>query len=157
MGFSLQDFSEKAQGRIKKAMEKSDDTPRRKVTMSLQLKQKLGRQRARARAIDPDERMNKTERAYADDLQLLKEAGEIRDWMFEPFNLRLAKKTFYKPDFAVLTIDGFIEIHEVKGFWEDDARVKIKVAAEKFPWFTFAAVKKGTKKNPGWQYEYFNL
>lgn len=34
-----------------------------------------------------------------------------------------------------------MELHEVKGHWEDDARVKIKVAAEQHPWFRFLAVR----------------
>ena len=59
---------------------------------------------------------------------------------------------FYTPDFLVILADGRIELHEVKGHWEDDARVKIKVAAAQKPWFTFVAVKwvKG-----GWEYERF--
>ena len=44
--------------------------------------------------------------------------------------------------------DGTLECHEVKGHWEDDARVKIKCAAEKFP-FRFVAMKPRTKKNGG--------
>lgn len=40
----------------------------------------------------------------------------------------MADKTFYSPDFIVPALDC-IEVHEVKGHWEDDARVKIKVAA----------------------------
>ena len=43
-------------------------------------------------------------------------------------------------------------LHEVKGHWEDDARVKIKVAATQHPWFRFLAVKAG---KTGWQYETF--
>lgn len=34
-----------------------------------------------------------------------------------------------------------MECHEVKGFWTDDAKVKIKVAAEQYP-FRFIAFKK---------------
>lgn len=83
--------------------------------------------------------MNKTEKLYAGHLELLKKADEIKDYRFEPLNLRLAKNTFYRPDFLVIT--QFIEFHEVKGHWEDDARVKIKVAAELFPWFRFIAVQ----------------
>ena len=87
-----------------------------------------------------DERMNGTEARYAQLLNLRKNAGEIMDWRFEPFGLRLAKLTFYHPDFLVVFPDHF-EIHEVKGFWRDDARAKIKVAAELFPWFKFIAVE----------------
>ena len=85
-------------------------------------------------------RMNKTERNYAGHLEMLKKAGEIKDWKHEPFNLRLADNCYYRPDFAVLTNNNHIEIHEVKGRWRDDALVKIKVASEHFPWFTFRAV-----------------
>jgi len=96
--------------------------------------------------------MNKTEEAYEQHLELLKRAGEIRDYRFEGIKLRLANRTFYTPDFVVVT-DDQIELHEVKGFWEDDARVKIKVAAEIHPWFFFVAVKKA--KGGGWAVEQF--
>ncbi len=35
-----------------------------------------------------------------------------------------------------------MEMHEVKGFWEDDARVKIKVAAELFREFEIVGVQR---------------
>lgn len=95
--------------------------------------------------------MNKTEAAYAARLESLKLAGEIADYRFECIKLRLADKTFYTPDFMVLMPNFSFEMHEVKGFWEDDARVKIKVAAAQFP-FKFVAVKK--TKN-GWDSEVF--
>ena len=95
--------------------------------------------------------MNKTEAAYAARLEALKLAGEIADYRFECLKLRLADNTFYTPDFMVLMPDFSFEMHEVKGFWEDDARVKIKVAAAQFP-FKFVAVKK--TKN-GWDREVF--
>jgi hypothetical protein len=89
--------------------------------------------------------MNATETAYALHLELLRRAGEIRAWSYEPMKLRLADKTYYSPDFLVVLGNGEMELHETKGFWQDDARVKIKVAAEQFPWFRFAAftVEKG--------------
>jgi hypothetical protein len=81
--------------------------------------------------------MNKTEAAYAWILEAEKRAGEIIDWKFEPFGLRLADKTFYHPDFIVVKKDGF-EIHETKGaFIREDAIVKLKIAAEQFPWWRF--------------------
>ena len=95
--------------------------------------------------------MNKTEAAYAAYLDGLKKDGTITDYRFEAVKLRLADKTFYTPDFMVLMPDFSFEMHEVKGFWEDDARVKIKVAAAQFP-FKFVAVKK--TKN-GWDREVF--
>lgn len=97
--------------------------------------------------IKPGE-MNKTERRYAEKLEAQLRAGEIRWWRFEAFKLRLADTTFYTPDFGVMTAEGFIECHEVKGFWEDAARVKIKVAAEQYP-FRFIAVTEQRKKDGG--------
>lgn len=92
--------------------------------------------------------MNKTEAAYGQHLEALRQAGEIDWYAFEPIKLRLADNTFYTPDFGVMAKDGVLELHEVKGFWEDDARVKIKVAADKFP-FRFVAVKAEAKKRGG--------
>jgi len=84
--------------------------------------------------------MNKTETRYANYLENAKLQGTILAWAFEPVKFRLAKKTFYTPDFMVITRDQ-IQLHEVKGFWRDDARVKIKVARETFPWFRWVAVQ----------------
>lgn len=92
--------------------------------------------------------MNKTEAGYGQHLELLKHAGEVLWYRFEGVKLRLADNTFYTPDFAVMAATGQMELHEVKGFWEDDARVKIKVAAEMYP-FKFLAVKVKTKKDGG--------
>ena len=69
--------------------------------------------------------------------------------------LSLADNTFYTGDFAVQAADEVVEIHEVKGFWQDDARVKIKVAASLYP-FRFFAVKPVAKKDGGgWKREEF--
>lgn len=95
--------------------------------------------------------MNKTEAAYASQLELRKTVGELQWYLFEGIKLRLADLTFYSPDFIVMNSDGLIECHEVKGFWQDDARVKIKVAANLFP-FKFIAIK---KIKGGWQEEAF--
>lgn len=90
--------------------------------------------------------MNKTEQRYADHLNLLKSQGAVLWWEFEPMNLRLADNCFYKVDFLVLRFDGALEVHETKGYWTDDALIKIKVAAEKFP-FRFIALQ---WKNKQW-------
>lgn len=83
--------------------------------------------------------MNKTESAYANYLEMQKTMGEVLWYSFEPMNLRIASKCFYKIDFLVMAANGQLECHEVKGFWTDDALVKIKAAAEKFP-FRFISV-----------------
>lgn len=85
-------------------------------------------------------KMNKTEAAYAKYLSALKEDGEVLWYEFEPMNLKLADKCFYRVDFMVMVQSGQLECHEVKGFWTDDALVKIKTAAAKFP-FRFISVR----------------
>jgi hypothetical protein len=83
--------------------------------------------------------MNKTEARYAQHLEGRRIAGEVEWYAFEALKLRLADRTFYTPDFAVMLSTGAMECHEVKGgHWEDDARVKIKVAARMFPMRFFA-------------------
>jgi hypothetical protein len=95
--------------------------------------------------------MNKTEEAYAQHLELGRRMGEIAWYAFEPIKFRLAANTFYTPDFLVMMADGQLEVHECKGFWEDDARVKIKVAASLYP-LAFIAAK---KVKGGWEFETF--
>lgn len=111
---------------------------------------------ARAHARRQPGTMNKTEAEYAAHLEAEKRAGNIIDYRFEAVKLRLADKTFYTPDFFVVAADGFVEFREVKGFWEDDARVKIKVAAEQHWWARFTAVSKlAQKRGGGWKIETF--
>ena len=98
---------------------------------------------------------NKTEAAYEDTLKLKMQAGEVLWYAFEGCKLRLADLTFYTPDFAVMLSDGTLEMHEVKGFWQDDARVKIKVAADLFPFRFIAAMPRKKKDGGGWNIEVF--
>ena len=94
--------------------------------------------------------MNPTEEWYAAQLEELKHSGAVQWYKFEGITFKLAPRTTYTPDFAVMMADNTIELHEIKGFWTSSARVKIKVAAETFP-FRFIAVvaKKIAKKNGG--------
>jgi hypothetical protein len=87
-----------------------------------------------------DRGMNKTEVAYSLVLEARLQAGEILWYNFEGMKFRLADKTFYTPDFPVMMADGTMEMHEVKGFMYDDAAVKIKVAADIYP-FIFRLVR----------------
>jgi len=99
--------------------------------------------------------MNKTEAAYAALLESQKAVGEVAWYKFEAIKLRLADNTFYTPDFAVMLRSGALEMHEVKGFWTDDGRVKIKVAADMHP-FRFVAIRPKAKKDGGgWAVEEF--
>lgn len=96
--------------------------------------------------------MNKTEAAYAEYLQQQLQAGAIAWFRFESVKLKLANKTHLTIDFFVMTTAGELEAHEVKGYWEEDARVKVKVAAEMYP-FRFLAVQRAT--DGGWKTEVF--
>ena len=108
--------------------------------------------------------MNKVEEKYAVFLEQQKMCGDLVDYFFEGITLRLADRTTYTPDFVVITND-YIELHEVKArwnrgkenehtHWEDDARVKFKVALDRFWMFRFVVVY--YDKQHGWQREYFS-
>lgn len=103
-------------------------------------------------------KMNNLEKKYADALEIKKRAGIILEFWFEAMKFRMADKTYYTPDFMVLLPNYEMELHEVKAtwgngkaHWEDDARVKIKVVAEIFP-FRFKGV---TMQKGQWVYEDF--
>lgn len=96
---------------------------------------------ARARNTRKPGEMNGLETQYAHFLETERLAGRVDWWKFEPIGLRLAERCTYNPDFLVVRPDGAIEVHETKGRWEDDALVKIKVAAEMFPIFEFRAIQ----------------
>lgn len=85
-------------------------------------------------------RMNKREADYSYELEAMKRSGMILDWKYEAVKLRLADRTWYTPDFMVVMPDGHVQFHEVKGHWEDDARVKWKVIKELFPCYEFIEV-----------------
>lgn len=95
--------------------------------------------------------LNKTEAAYAATLELRKAAGEVAWYRFEGVKLRLADNTFYTPDFAVMLADGQLQCHEVKGFMQEDANVKIKVAAEMYPMRFLVVRVKPKKEGGGWK------
>lgn len=97
--------------------------------------------------------MNGLETAYSQHLELLRQAGEIDWWTFEALKLRLAPATFYTPDFLVMLSNGELEVHEVKGFMRDDANVKVKVAAEIFPFRFFVVRRQAKRAGGGWERE----
>jgi hypothetical protein len=97
--------------------------------------------------------MNRTEELYDTYLDAKRWHGEVLWYRFEGVKLRLADNTFYTPDFAVMSADGVMEMHEVKGFWRDDARAKIKIAADAYPFRFFAIRKQAAKAGGGWEVE----
>lgn len=112
----------------------------------------LGRGRTRQR----QDGMNKMEARYAAYLDVrMRDDDDVLRWDYQPERLVLAKNTQYTPDFRLVMGDGLIEFHEVKGHWEDDARVKIKLVAELHP-YIFRTVRWGrdaTHPLGGWLIE----
>jgi len=86
-----------------------------------------------------EERLNKTERLFLHYLRAQTNAPVG----IQSLTFKLGDDCRYTPDFHVpwMPADGFT-CYEVKGFWRDDARVKIKVAARMFPWAKFIAVQR---------------
>lgn len=83
---------------------------------------------------------NKTETRYLQHLELRRIAGEILWYSFEAITLKLAHDCRYTADVAVMLKDCTLELHEVKTMTKsgrlliaDDANVKLKMAAELFP------------------------
>jgi hypothetical protein len=77
--------------------------------------------------------MNRLESRYAAVLDARKSAGEIRNYWWDCINLRIGANCFYRTDFLVMASDCTLELHETKGFMRDDALVKLKIVADKFP------------------------
>jgi hypothetical protein len=74
---------------------------------------------------------------YARYLQWLKERGEIQEWEHEPktfwFEKVLRGTRSYLPDFAVTEKSGEVRYHEVKGWFDDRSKTKIKRMAKYHP------------------------
>lgn len=90
--------------------------------------------------------MNKTEEAY---FRYLKSRDDVDVIEFEKTAFRLAERCSYTPDFMVMLKDGEVQFHEVKGskaIFQDDAKVKIKVAAGMVPFRFFVAIPAKGKK-----------
>lgn len=100
--------------------------------------------------------MNATEKRYAQHLEERKRAGDVAWYRFEGMKFRLADNTFYTPDFDVMLASGQLEAHEVKGHWQDDARVKIKIAADMYPVRFIAVTVRPKKSGGGWSFEDFS-
>ena len=95
--------------------------------------------------------MNATEKQFAEMLRLKQLAGDILQFEFEAIKFRIGDRCFYTPDFVVWQpFNAGMVAYEIKGHWEDDARVKIKAAAARYPQVSFIAVK---KVRYGWNYE----
>lgn len=89
---------------------------------------------------------SRLEEEYAFILEMRKRAGEIRDFGYERVTLWLQGRVRYTPDFDVERWDGFIELHECKGWNRESGRNKLRGAIESFPAFHWYIV--GTSKEP---------
>jgi len=86
--------------------------------------------------------MNQTEQWYHDEvLQRRVRNGELRKVYYEAVTFKMADRATYTPDFYCLRTDGGVEIHETKGYWREDDRVKIKVCASMFDEFYWYGVR----------------
>jgi hypothetical protein len=112
----------------------------------------------KAREPKPRSAMNGLEAAYA---LLLDADPSVAAWVYEGIKLRLADGAFYTGDFAICRDNGALEIHEVKAekkvsqrrdqTFKEASRVRIKVAAERYPWFRFVVARKAGPR--GWNLE----
>jgi hypothetical protein len=97
-------------------------------------------------------RMNKLEARFeAEEIIPRVRIGEILWYGFEAIKIRLADGAWYTPDFVIQDSYGLISLIEVKGFWREAARVRVKVAADKVPWFIRAVTR--DRKTGEWIYE----
>lgn len=100
--------------------------------------------------------LNRLEARYQAHLEARRLAGEVAAYWFaeQPggIKLRIGGACFWSPDFVVQLADGTLELHEVKGHWEDDARVKIKAVAAITPMRVIAVT---LSKSAGWIVEEF--
>lgn len=90
---------------------------------------------------------SKWELEYATHLELLRVAGRLNAWAYEPDRLEIGEGARYTPDFRVTLLSGAIEYHEVKGYRRESAMVRIRVAAKLYPQCRFVLV---TKANGSW-------
>lgn len=100
--------------------------------------------------------MNQTEQRYADYLEQQRIGGKILYWRYEALNLRIAKDAWYRPDFLVMTADGTLEIHEVKGaraVFEAASKLRVKMAADNFPFRVIVVFPIPKKLGGGWEFE----
>lgn len=98
--------------------------------------------------------MNKTEARFRAEVLAVDGVWVV---LYASIKLRLADRTWYTPDFAVLRIGSpRVEFYEVKGSWkaphQEDSRVKLKVAAEAYPQFQFFAAVPN-RDTGGWDIE----
>jgi hypothetical protein len=94
--------------------------------------------------------MNRMEAAWAAQLDLAVRAGDVLWYAYESLTLKLADDTRYTPDFVLMFADGSLCCDECKGFMEEAAWVRMKVAAALFPLRFRLITLKPKKEGGGW-------
>jgi hypothetical protein len=86
---------------------------------------------------------SKHELAYLRILEDQHRLQEIRAYYLKPGSLRTGTGVRYEPDFMVITNQGYIEYHEVKGATRFASKgiAKLKMVAHLFPDFCFVLVR----------------
>lgn len=96
--------------------------------------------------------MNKTEKAWEDNIKERMARGEVLWYKFEGYKFKLADNTYYTPDFGVMLADRELVFEEVKGgFIMDDAKAKWKIAADLYPHRFRLCVAQPKKHGGGWK------
>lgn len=106
--------------------------------------------RARVREAPAAQYDSRLEADWAQMLELQRRAGQIIHWAHHAITLKLVEGARYSPDFLVIRADREIELQEVKGFMREAAGVRLKVAAELYPWFRFVLVRRGKGARGQW-------
>lgn len=82
---------------------------------------------------------------YARYLKFLQERADIAAWEYEPTTFRfdgVSRGPYtYKPDFKVITGDGSVQYHEVKGWMDSASRGKLKRFAKFYPQMTLVVIE----------------
>lgn len=97
-----------------------------------------------ARYIPGEDKLNKTEKAYLNHLLCL----NVLCLHVQEITLKLADDCRLTPDFSYRDEMGKLVFVDVKGFQREDALIKMKVAARRFPDFKFQIV---SRKGIGWK------
>ena len=101
--------------------------------------------------------MNRLEADYAALLEARKREGTVLWYRYEAAKFRLTDTdamTTYSPDFLVQLSGGEIIVAEVKGgFFRDDARLKLKLLVDQYP-FRVILARRPRKADP-WTEEDF--
>jgi hypothetical protein len=87
---------------------------------------------------------------YARYLNWLVKQGEIEKWEYETdtFEFVPVKRgnKFYTPDFKIFNRDGSIEYHEIKGWMDNDSRVRLTRMARYYPQVKLIVIEKDAYK-----------